>query len=208
MPVETAPPLSRSGHPVSCPEGRGTCRRSGGEWAEGCWGPGVHPGNSNMLQAEDVSPHCPWTPLYTDTAPPPRALPGAEGSAYAPRPPTREHFKEVTHSSHPPGTVRGLHRGHEVYRGGPCRAGQLGQVCPCGPLGGPGTRLQCHQAEGGEFGEKKRPSPGDPGNLMDRCLLAATCWNLLSSPAVPSQPKLSLGQVLGQGTPTKLVAGA
>lgn len=182
MPAETAPPLSRSRHPAPCPEEHGTWRRPGAErraaGVQACT-LGAAPcgaasrGRVTSLPA-DATLHGHHPPT-SGAAWPLRALHQALRTHTPSTALPREHFKEVTHCSCPPGRVRGLHRGREVYRGEACRARQLGQVCPRGPSGGPGTRLQCRQAEGGEFGGKKRPCPGDPRNLMDQCLLAARC---------------------------------
>lgn len=49
-----------------------------------------------------------------------------------------------------------------------------------------GGRLHPHQAKGGEFGERKCPSPGNPRALSHQGQLAAVGpWSLLPSPAVP-----------------------
>lgn len=182
MPAETAPPLSRSRHPAPCPEEHGTWRRPGAErraaGVQACT-PGAAPCGA-ASRGRVTSPPVDATlhghhPPTSGAAWPLRALHQALRTHTPSTALPREHFKEVTHCSCPPGRVRGLHRGREVYHGEACRARQLGQVCPRGPSGGPGTRLQCRQAEGGEFGGKKRPCPGDPRNLMGQCLLAARC---------------------------------
>lgn len=182
MPAETAPPLSRSRHPAPCPEEHGTWRRPGAErraaGVQACTLGAAPCGAASRGRV--TSPPVDATlhghhPPTSGAAWPLRALHQALRTHTPSTALPREHFKEVTHCSCPPGRVRGLHRGREVYRGEACRARQLGQACPRGPSGGPGTRLQCRQAEGGEFGGKKRPCPGDPRNLMDQCLLAARC---------------------------------
>ena len=64
-----------------------------------------------------------------------------------------------------------------------------------GPEPAPGARLHPHQAEGGEFGEGKRPCTG---------AAIGGPWSLLPLGSAPAS--LSPGWVLGPGSPTGLVA--
>lgn len=79
----------------------------------------------------------------------------------------------------PPARMWGLHRDHKVYRGGgglPGWAPRAGvPIWPITVTGlSPEKRLYPQQAECGEFGERKCPSPRNPRALIYQCLLAAT----------------------------------